>query len=114
MKNQGLFEGRVAQLVEQLTLNQLVGGSIPPTPTKNSKGLAHGASPFFMSEPCQGAHGVHLGAWGKAPFRYNQLQFSIYSVFPLDAKSKIPDNIGDDCKHRFEYFFNFQTEAVPS
>ena len=28
--------GRVAQLVEQLTLNQLVGGSIPPTPTKIS------------------------------------------------------------------------------
>ena len=33
---QDLF-GPVAQLVEQLTLNQLVGGSIPPRPTSQTQ-----------------------------------------------------------------------------
>ena len=33
-------KGRVAQLAEQLTLNQLVEGSIPSTPTSEIKGLA--------------------------------------------------------------------------
>ena len=31
--------GPLAQLVEQLTLNQRVGGSKPPRPTNNSRGL---------------------------------------------------------------------------
>ena len=30
--------------------------------------------------------------------------FSINSGFSLDAKSKMPDNIGNDCKSRFEHF----------
>jgi hypothetical protein len=34
-----IYFGLVAQLVEQLTLNQLVLGSSPSQPTKNSKSL---------------------------------------------------------------------------
>ncbi len=36
----GNFSGRIAQLVEQLTLNQRVQGSIPCAPTKEIKDLA--------------------------------------------------------------------------
>jgi hypothetical protein len=38
----------VAQLAEQLTLNQLVGSSNPPRPTrKNDKGIRFAPDPFF-------------------------------------------------------------------
>jgi hypothetical protein len=36
----GLCAGRIAQLVEQLTLNQRVPGSSPGAPTNPAKGLA--------------------------------------------------------------------------
>jgi hypothetical protein len=38
--------GRIAQLVEQLTLNQRVAGSSPAAPTKPFKGLGSGSSPI--------------------------------------------------------------------
>ena len=37
----GGFQGPLAQLVEQLTLNQLVVGSIPTRPTNSIKYLLH-------------------------------------------------------------------------
>ena len=41
--------GRVAQLAEQLTLNQLVEGSSPSTPTRKIKDLGDvAASPFLF------------------------------------------------------------------
>ncbi len=41
--------GPVAQLVEQLTLNQLVQGSNPCRPTREIKGLTQiGLGPFFL------------------------------------------------------------------
>jgi hypothetical protein len=44
--------GPVAQLAEQLTLNQLAEGSSPSRPTKNIKHLRRiGESAFFVSTP---------------------------------------------------------------
>jgi hypothetical protein len=46
------FDGRIAQLVEQLTLNQRVLGSSPSAPTiKTVRGLARAA--FFFSFYCR-------------------------------------------------------------
>ena len=42
--------GSLAQLVEQLTLNQLVGGSNPPRPTNKFKGLHENCEPFVFLE----------------------------------------------------------------
>ena len=47
--------GPVAQLVEQLTLNQLVECSSHSRPTSNIKGLRHAAyNPFFFENPIYG------------------------------------------------------------
>ena len=44
--------GRVAQLAEQLTLNQRVRGSSPRAPTNEIKGLGcYGLTPFCIKSP---------------------------------------------------------------
>ena len=40
--------GRIAQLVEQLTLNQRVAGSIPAAPTNKIKGLGARIASYFV------------------------------------------------------------------
>ena len=42
-----LLQGPLAQLAEQLTLNQRVAGSNPARPTSKIKGLAFAGRPFF-------------------------------------------------------------------
>ena len=44
-----LMDGRIAQVVEQLTLNQRVVGSSPTAPTKEIKGLRAKSSHFASS-----------------------------------------------------------------
>jgi hypothetical protein len=48
------FDGRIAQLVEQLTLNQRVQGSSPCAPTIDIKDLANNEVylPAVVSAPC--------------------------------------------------------------
>ena len=71
--------GRVAQLVEQLTLNQLVGGSIPPTPTREIKylGLFFGGAFFFDSRFAHNLPIKNEGKGGSIPC------LSVRKIFPL-------------------------------
>jgi hypothetical protein len=50
-KPRGGCDGRIAQLVEQLTLNQRVQGSSPCAPTIEIKGLADIRQPYTPAKP---------------------------------------------------------------
>ena len=51
-----LAAGRIAQLVEQLTLNQRVQGSNPCAPTNEIKDLDKIQHPLKIGNPCCGPH----------------------------------------------------------
>ena len=76
--------GRIAQLVEQLTLNQRAVGSSPTAPTKHSRGYGRPAKfPGNVSAPCRDAvRGVGVG------------QLAGTDVAPTARRQHGPDRMG--------------------